>query len=112
MKIKQVNFYLIIVLIFLCSLCNEKSVGQIGGSGTYEFLNLPNSARVAAMGGVNIAVRDSDVNSAFQNPSLLDSTMANQFSVSYVSYFAGIYWGYVAYAMDAGKVGTFDVGMH
>ena len=99
-------------MIVLSTFLEEKSLGQIGGSGTYEFLNLPNSARVAALGGVNIAVKDSDVNSAYQNPSLLDSTMANQFSVSYVSYFAGIYWGYVAYAMDAGKVGTFDVGMH
>jgi hypothetical protein len=112
MKIKQKTFLPIIVLIFLCSFFHEKITAQIGGSGTYEFLNLPNSARVAAMGGVNIAVRDSDVNSAFQNPSLMDSAMANQFSVSYVNYFAGIYWGYVAYAMDAGKIGTFDVGMH
>src|ERR1700722_4462126 len=110
MIIKRVNLSSIILLIFLCSFLQEKSVAQIGGSGTYEFLNLPNSARVAALGGVNIAVKDSDVNSAFQNPSLLDSTMANQFSVSYVSYFAGIYWGYVGYAMDAGKVGTFDFG--
>lgn len=86
--------------------------GQIGGSGTYQFLNLPSSARIASMGGVNIAVKDSDVNSAFQNPALLDSAMDNQFSISYVSFFSGINFGYVGYAFDKGKLGTFGVGLH
>ncbi len=112
MKIKQVTFLAIQVLVFLCMSLAQQSRAQIGGSGTYQFLNLPSSARIAAMGGQNIAVRDSDVNSAFQNPSLLDSSMSNQFSISYVSYFSGINWGYVAYAMDAGRAGTFGVSMH
>ena len=112
MKLKQVTF-LFVQVVFLLLLCShQRIVAQIGGSGTYQFLNLPSSARIAAMGGQNIAVRDSDVNSAFQNPSLLDSVMSNQFSFSYVSYFSGINWGYVAYAFDAGKVGTFGLGMH
>jgi len=98
--------------LMICLSFHQQSFAQIGGASTYQFLNLPSSARTASMGGVNIAVKDSDINSAFQNPSLLDSIMDNQFSVSVVSYFAGINFGYVGYGMDEGKLGTFGIGIH
>ena len=82
------------------------SFAQIGGQHVYSFLNLPNSARVQALGGDAIAFRDDDVNMAYQNPGLINPLMNKQLSLTYVNYFAGINFGNVAYAFNVGKVGT------
>jgi hypothetical protein len=86
---------------------------QIGGETTYQFLSLTNSARVAALGGKQVAVNDSvDLNLPFYNPALLKTSMANQLLFNYVSYLAGIHIGYVSYAFSAGKYGTLSTGIH
>ncbi|MBT6005051.1 MAG: penicillin-binding protein, partial [Prolixibacteraceae bacterium] len=36
-----------------------KSAAQVGGESTYQFLELSNSARIAALGGTQIAISDS-----------------------------------------------------
>ncbi len=85
---------------------------QIGGTSTYDFLNLTNSARVAALGGKNVSLNDNDINLAYHNPALLNPVMSENAVFNYVSYFANINFGYAAYALDEGKLGTFAVGMH
>ncbi len=82
---------------------------QYGGNQTYVFLDLPNSARAVALGGENLSIKD--VNSIFNNPSLLDSSMSNYLTISYVNYFAGIKWGYSSYSFSGGKYGNFAVAM-
>ena len=94
---------LLIALIFLSTCISA----QIGGEHVYSFLNLPNSARIQALGGDVAAIRDDDVNMAYQNPGLINQSMAGNLSLSYVSYFSGINFGNVAYAAKAGKTGTF-----
>jgi len=86
--------------------------GQIGGQSTYEFLNLSSSARLAAMGGKLVPVKDNDLNLVFANPALLTSEMDKQLSFSGVGYFADIKYGYAAYAAEIKKVGMFAAGMH
>src|SRR5690554_7780094 len=49
-----------------------------GGSNTYEFLNLSSSARVAAMGGNQIAVKDDDIFLGIDNPALLNKQMRSE----------------------------------
>ncbi|MGQ7868806.1 type IX secretion system protein PorQ [Sunxiuqinia sp. sy24] len=86
---------------------------QIGGENTYEFLNLPNSARMAALGGNQVAINDStDLNVAYNNPALLHSQMENKLLLNYISYFDDIQFGYVSYAKDYGDLGVFALGMH
>ena len=85
---------------------------QTGGNNTYEFLNLPSSARIASLGGAVIAVQDNDLNLAFQNPGLLNPTMSKELALSYVPYFADIKYGYAAYAQEFKKLGTFSAGIH
>ncbi|MDX2442255.1 MAG: hypothetical protein QNK30_00520 [Bacteroidales bacterium] len=41
--------------------------GQIGGRSTYAFLNLTNSARVAALGGKIVSLPDNDLDLPFHN---------------------------------------------
>ncbi|MFM2285824.1 MAG: hypothetical protein RLZZ543_1321 [Bacteroidota bacterium] len=85
--------------------------GQVGGQNIYSFLNLPNSARVQALGGSAIAFRDDDVNMAYQNPGLISSSMASRASLTYVKYFAGINFGNAAYAFNVKKAGTVALSM-
>jgi hypothetical protein len=44
---------------------------QRGGENVYSFLKLTNSARVAALGGMNVSINDDDLNLVFHNPALL-----------------------------------------
>ena len=88
------------------------SFSQSGGYGVYNFLNLTNSARLASLGGHNISVYNDDLNFAAQNPALLNSLNNNKLSLNYIDYFAGINFGYTAYARDFGKLGTFAGGIH
>lgn len=84
---------------------------QTGGNNTYEFLNLSNSARTVALGGNIISIKDNDLNLSYQNPSLLDSTMHNSLSLSYINYFADIQYGYAAYSRTYKKIGSFSAGI-
>ncbi len=96
---------------FILIVCIENIiVGQVGGSSTYEFLNLTNSARAAALGGRPIALNDDDLNLVFINPGLLSEQMHKNLALNYNSYYAGIGFGYAAYAFQGPKTGTIAVG--
>lgn len=85
---------------------------QVGGNNTYEFLNLPISARVSALGGNLISVKDNDLNVSLTNPSLLTDSMDNNVALSFINYFGGIKYGYVAFARHFNKLGNFSAGMN
>jgi hypothetical protein len=99
---------LIFIFLLLSSLIGYT---QIGGSNTYEFLNIPVSARIGGLGGSVIAVYDNDPTLAFTNPSLLNSEMNGMLSLSYLNYFTDINHGYVSYVKDFKKAGTFSAGI-
>ena len=85
---------------------------QIGGESTYRFLSLTNSARIASLGGNQVALFDTtDLNLPFHNPALLRQTMTSQVLVNYVNYLTDINYGYASYAVPL-KFGTFAAGMH
>ena len=86
---------------------------QIGGESTYQFLELTNSARVAALGGTQVALTDTaDLNLPFHNPALLHRGMNNNLLVNYINYFADINYGYASYARHFEGIGNFGLGMH
>jgi hypothetical protein len=97
-----------LILLFCIHMANA----QTGGRATYEFLNLSSSSRIAAMGGKLVPVKDNDLNLVFANPALLNPQMSQQLTFSGVKYFADIKYGYVAYAREFEKLGTFAAGMH
>jgi len=99
-------------LLYLCILLMSLPVfSQNGGDNTYEFLNVPVSARVGALGGTAIAIKDGDPNLALNNPSLLSPEMHSTVSLTYLNYFADINYGFVSYTSDFKKLGTFSAGM-
>ena len=85
---------------------------QIGGNNTYEFLNIPNSARLASLGGNQIAIKDNDLNFVYHNPALLNASMEKQVVLNYVDYVADVKYGYLAYAQSYKDLGMFGFGIH
>lgn len=63
---------------------------QIGGNNTFEFLNLPASARITALSNSNIAHISSDVNNASLNPSLYNIDTDNTLAFNTLFYVADI----------------------
>ncbi len=102
---------LLALAVCLLSLSPE-TAAQAGGTATWEFLNLTNSARVASLGGKNISLRDGDLNLVFHNPALLDSNMHNHLLLNYVNYFDDIHFGYASYSLHTGRWGSFAGGIH
>jgi len=102
----------IYLFIFFCfSVVAGKA--QIGGEYTYQFLELTNSARIAALGGTQVAIMDSsDLNLPYTNPALLHKEMDHRVLVNYVNYLADVNYGYASYAKTYDGIGNFAVGMH
>lgn len=86
--------------------------GQVGGIAAYEFLNLPNSATIAGMGGHHIALMDDDLSLATRNPSLLNPLMDKRFSLSHAFHPAGISNSSLAFASYREELKTtFQAGL-
>jgi len=84
---------------------------QVGGSFSYAFLQLPQSARIEALGGTQVAIMDSDPGMAFQNPALLNQSMHLQAALDFNAYFANIGYGSFALAHKFKKRGTAFAGV-
>ena len=86
------------------------SAAQInGGQNVYQFLNLSPSARITALGGHHIAVRDDDVAMGVVNPGILTEAVHGQFSFNHSFLFDGIQNGYFGYGHH---VESWDATLH
>jgi hypothetical protein len=73
---------------------------QIGGMGTYKFLQVPTNARINALGGNAISTPDADINLVSINPSLLNEKNHKQIGANFINYFSDI------------KAGELNIGYH
>jgi len=87
------------------------SFSQTGGDNVYEFLNLTHSAYVSSLGGTNVAINSNDLNLAYHNPGLLNSSMSKNVALNYVNYFAGINYGMAMYSQSFQGIGNFASGI-
>ena len=85
---------------------SNTSIAQIGGSKVYEFLNLPASARITALGGKHITVRDDDLAFALGNPAALNDTMHNQLTFNHSFHLSDIGQGVAGYGHHSQKLNT------
>jgi hypothetical protein len=108
---KVMNNRFVVYVFFIHWVATIPMWGQLGGSSTYNFLKLPQSARIEALGGYTVALMDQDPASAFQNPSLLNPKMHHQVSASFNAYFANIGYGSFGYARHWKGIGTFFGGV-
>lgn len=82
---------------------------QIGGSAAFASLDLPASARMAALGGKVGSIYDHDLHLGIWNPSLLSDTCGSQVAFSFADYFTDIKFGYAALAYHFDNIGTFSL---
>jgi hypothetical protein len=62
----------------------------LGGNAAYNFLKLPASPVLTAVGGVNTSYVSDDVSLAMNNPALLNKEVHSQLGLSFNSFFAGV----------------------
>jgi hypothetical protein len=104
----MVKNFILIIAFFICS----PTYSQAGGDNIYDFLNLTNSARIAGMGGQQVAIFDDDLNFVYHNPSLLNGSMSDHIVLNYIPFIDDIAFGYVSYARTLDKIGNVGAGIH
>lgn len=102
------KFSILVIALFI----SISTFSQKGGETVYSFLQLTNSARVAALGGENVSIADNDINLVFHNPALLSPEMDQNMNLNYINYYAGVNYGYTSYAFYKEQLGTFAGGIH
>lgn len=90
---------------------SQLAMAQLGGSGTYSFLNLVPSARVAALGGNMNAIKDGDLDLVQFNPAILDTSMHKRMVLDFTNFYGGVNYGYAGYAHNFNKVGPMAFGV-
>lgn len=76
----------------------------------FNFLKLPHSAHVTALGGENISTIEDDLTIAFQNPALLSNVSDKTLSLSYTSYIEGSKVGSAAFSRQFGSRSAWAIG--
>ncbi len=78
-------------ILFILLLINASVHAQtLGGSTVFNFLNLPNTPQLSALGGINVSDGSNDVGLAFNNPALLRKEMHSQMNAVFNDFYAGI----------------------
>jgi hypothetical protein len=99
------------LLVLISVLLAFQSISQVGGTRTYRFLDLPMTARAAALGGNSMSIWGDDINLMYSNPSLLNPSMVKQAALNYCNFVGDMNFGYLAYAHDLKKYGTAALGV-
>jgi hypothetical protein len=98
-------------IILLLLLMSGLQAFSQAGYGVYQFLDLPVSSRLAALGGTNVSLRDNDLNFAFVNPALLTAETDKVVGLSVANYLSDIQFGSAVYGHNVKDVGYFGVGI-
>ncbi len=88
-----------------------KGFSQIGGTRTYRFLDIPMTARAAALGGSNMSIWGEDINLIHSNPALLNPAMTKQVAFNYCNYVGDLNFYYAAYAHSLKQYGTAAISL-
>lgn len=91
------------LVLFFLFIFNLISLFPQTGRGVYRFLDLPVSSRMAAIGGMNVSLRDNDVNFAFMNPALLTGETHGVIGLNIANYLADIKFGSAVYGHNFGE---------
>ena len=75
----------------------------------YNFLRLPVSAHVAALGGDNITLTDDDATLIFHNPALINGVSDKTINLNYMTYMEGAKTASAAFVKGIGERGTWGV---
>ncbi len=84
---------------------------QFGGRRSFQFLNLPSTARSASLGGVNVSSWDQDAQMFLSNPALLDTLLDGHVGLTYQSLVADISYGTLTYVYKSKIPGVWGIGV-
>ena len=102
-----------LAFIFFNLLVGFSSFSQVtGGQSSFSFLQLSNSAKVAAIGGDNVSSFGTDPTMVYKNPALLTKEMSNIASMNVSSYVSGVKNSTAQYVFDHSKIGPVSVGLN
>ena len=76
---------------------------------SYNFLRLPVSAHVAAVGGDNITLTDDDPSLIFHNPALINGVSDKSINLNFMAFMQGAKTASAAFMKGAGDRGTWGV---
>lgn len=98
---------------FLLLFCVSAATAQVtGGQYAFEYLRVPNSPLVSALGGISIANPQDDISLALQNPAMMRPGLHNQLELNYNNFYAGISFSNLAYGYHVPSLNTsFFVGL-
>ena len=90
--------------------CSISALAQ-DGTTAYQFLDVPVSSHVYALGGHNISIIDDDINLVEQNPALLGKEFDHQVGLNYMRYIGSTNFMGARYGQGIGEHGAFGVGI-
>lgn len=73
------------------------------GSSVFNFMDLPTSSRINALGGDNVSLRDGDISMGMCNPATLGEMTDNVLQLNYSYYLPGTMFGSVLYGHNFGR---------
>lgn len=82
-----------------------------GGGSAYQFLTLPSSAAVSALGGNNVSSHTGEVALTQQNPALLSLAPSSSIELSYVNYISDVQYGSIYYGQAIDSLSWWGVGL-
>lgn len=87
------------------------AIPAVGQSPSFRFLETPVSARMAALGGVNVSLRDRDLAFFYANPALSGDTLAGIGSLAYRVFPSRVGQAAITYAHRFRTVGVLTFGV-
>ncbi len=78
------------ITILVFSFFQQVSSQTLGGNAVFNFLRLPNTPQLTALGGVNVSQVSGDVGLAYNNPALLNAGMHSQLNAVFNGFYSGI----------------------
>jgi len=99
---KRLALYLLLLLPVL-TLCAQDS------QNVFNFLRLPASAHVAALGGDNVTLQEDDASLVFHNPSLINNVADRTLNLNVMTYMQGSLTASASFTRAVGDRGTWGV---
>ncbi len=99
------------VIVLAAAIFGADHLSARDGTTAYSYVDLPASAHIYALGGVNISTIDEDINSVGQNPALLGSEHNMQLGLNYMHYIANSNFGGLRFGKGAGANGSWSAAL-
>ncbi|MES1182147.1 MAG: hypothetical protein ABUL44_05060, partial [Flavobacterium sp.] len=79
---------MLVILLFISA--TRLNAQTLGGNSVFNFLKLPNTPQLTALGSINVSQPSNDIGLAFNNPALLKPSMHTQMNAVFNSLYASI----------------------